>query len=112
MQSKKRKFNRQQKVTSENYKEARRSLFLTYPSHHLFNNHDKRVKEIRYCAVCGRQLTRYMVKENKYETIVKHIKMDNQFGFVPLSVCWDARYCLGHIKKNEKEEAKQNGDSK
>lgn len=108
MNGKNEKFNQSQKITSRNYKEARRSLFDTYPSKHLFNNHDKRVKEIRYCAICGRQLTRYRVKDNKYETIVKHFKLDNFDGFVPLSICWDVRYCGGHLRTKEKKEDLKN----
>lgn len=106
MNEKKQNWNQLQTVTLDNFKEARRSILKQYPSHHLFNNHDKRVKEIRYCAVCGRQLTRYLVNTDRYETIVKHIKMDNPYGFSPLSVCWDVRYCGGYIRKKEKKKNK------
>ena len=58
------------------------------------------VQSQRYCAVCGKQLTKYLRYSHHYMTVVKHYHYFIA-GVLSGSMCYDPHSCYQRINKRK-----------
>mgnify|MGYP006991877310 CR=1 FL=1 len=89
-------------MSVNNIKNKRKLLFFINRNTHRyqFNKNDKRPKETRYCAVCGRLLVKYNIRTDKFITVISHYKFNNTWG-IPVCICKDIRSCKNYSRKEE-----------
>jgi len=84
------------KITPENY---RKYLKKNATSSNVIKRGDKRVQETHFCDVCGKKLSYFRLKENKYKVVSSYYKLiigKKEIYYM----CYDDRVCKRYRAQN------------
>ena len=77
----------------------RKIILADADKHKVYTNHSNSVRNVRVCAICGRQLTTYVPRSDSYITICKHYYYTYWNNQLCGSFCYDPHSCYRRLNR-------------